>query len=303
MFRNPLSLKLIHLHLSGLSWKSIETILAFDPNLEAIYSLRPIELVKFLRIKENIAQNIYTSLKYMEPNSILERYRKENVHVITILDHGYPEILKNIYQPPWILYCKGDVSLLKEKWKLAIVGSRKPSSYGIEVTKWLVKELAEHNIIVVSGFAKGIDTIAHEGTIQSGGKTIGVLGGGFYHLYPKENTDLALFMENEHLLISEYPPYVPPKKIHFPERNRIISGLTLGTVVVEAKGKSGSLITANFALEQGREVFAIPGPITSEYSIGTNQLIQQGAKLVMKVEDIFEELKAYCYKPDIHKKL
>src|SRR5690606_60218 len=126
-----------------------------------------------------------------------------------------------------------------------------------------------------------------------GGKTIGVLGGGFFHLYPKENEALARIMENEHLLLSEYPPEVPPKKYHFPERNRIISGLTVGTVVVEAKEKSGSLITSNFALEEGREVFAIPGPITSDHSKGTNQLIQQGAKLVMKVEDILEEISAY----------
>ena len=191
------------------------------------------------------------------------------------------------------MYCKGDLSLLKENLKIAVVGSREPTSYGVEVTKWLVKKLAENKIIVVSGFAKGIDTKAHEGTIHAGGKTIGVLGGGFFHLYPKENEALARIMENEHLLLSEYPPEVPPKKYHFPERNRIISGLTVGTVVVEAKEKSGSLITSNFALEEGREVFAIPGPITSDHSKGTNQLIQQGAKLVMKVEDILEEISAY----------
>src|SRR5690606_30341646 len=198
-----------------------------------------------------------SSLKEIEPNSILEKYSKQNIQVITILDNGYPELLKNIYQPPWVLYCKGDLSLLKENLKIAVVGSREPTSYGVEVTKWLVKKLAENKIIVVSGFAKGIDTKAHEGTIHAGGKTIGVLGGGFFHLYPKENEALARIMENEHLLLSEYPPKVPPKKYHFPERNRIISGLTVGTVVVEAKEKSGSLITSNFALEEGREVFAI----------------------------------------------
>jgi len=276
-----------------MGWKSIKNLLNFDPRLEEVYSLHQSELAEILQLNKYNAKKIYSSLKEIEPNSILEKYSKQNIQVITILDNGYPELLKNIYQPPWVLYCKGDLSLLKENLKIAVVGSREPTSYGVEVTKWLVKKLAENKIIVVSGFAKGIDTKAHEGTIHAGGKTIGVLGGGFFHLYPKENEALARIMENEHLLLSEYPPEVPPKKYHFPERNRIISGLTVGTVVVEAKEKSGSLITSNFALEEGREVFAIPGPITSDHSKGTNQLIQQGAKLVMKVEDILEEISAY----------
>lgn len=293
MLRNPLALRLIHLHVSGMGWKSIKNLLNFDPRLEEVYSLHQSELAEILQLNKYNAKKIYSSLKEIEPNSILEKYSKQNIQVITILDNGYPELLKNIYQPPWVLYCKGNLSLLKENLKIAVVGSREPTSYGVEVTKWLVKKLAENKIIVVSGFAKGIDTKAHEGTIHAGGKTIGVLGGGFFHLYPKENEALARIMENEHLLLSEYPPEVPPKKYHFPERNRIISGLTVGTVVVEAKEKSGSLITSNFALEEGREVFAIPGPITSDHSKGTNQLIQQGAKLVMKVEDILEEISAY----------
>src|SRR5690606_6644757 len=190
VLRNPLALRLIHLHVSGMGWKSIKNLLNFDPRLEEVYSLHQSELAEILQLNKYNAKKIYSSLKEIEPNSILEKYSKQNIQVITILDNGYPELLKNIYQPPWVLYCKGDLSLLKENLKIAVVGSREPTSYGVEVTKWLVKKLAENKIIVVSGFAKGIDTKAHEGTIHAGGKTIGVLGGGFFHLYPKENEAL-----------------------------------------------------------------------------------------------------------------
>lgn len=219
-------------------------------------------------------------------------YNKKGIQIITFLDKEYPILLKNIYMPPPVLYCIGDLTLLQMK-TISVVGTRLPSSYGVQATKLIVRDLVENNFAIVSGLAKGIDYLAHVQAIRSNGKTIAVLGSGFEHIYPKEHFALAEDIKKNHLLLSEYPPEVRPNKSYFPARNRIISGLSYGTLVVEAKEKSGSLITAQLALNEGREVFSIPGSIFSTTSKGTNLLIQDGAKLVMSSSDILTELQFY----------
>lgn len=203
----------------------------------------------------------------------------------------YPKQLREIYNPPKRIYAIGNIEILN-KVGIAIVGSRKATEYGKKVAFRLSKDLSERDIVIISGLAKGIDSHAHIGSLNvQNGKTIAVLGSGIKVIYPKENIELARqIVRKGGCIISEYPPDDTPNKSNFPERNRIISGLSKGVVIVEASEKSGALITADFALEQGREVFAVPGNIYSTTSVGTNKLIQQGAKLVMCVEDILSEI-------------
>ena len=203
----------------------------------------------------------------------------------------YPKQLREIYNPPKRIYAIGNIEILN-KVGIAIVGSRKATEYGKKVAFRLSKDLSERDIVIISGLAKGIDSYAHIGSLNvQNGKTIAVLGSGIKVIYPKENIELARqIVRKGGCIISEYPPDDTPNKSNFPERNRIISGLSKGVVIVEASEKSGALITADFALEQGREVFAVPGNIYSTTSVGTNKLIQQGAKLVMCVEDILSEI-------------
>lgn len=203
----------------------------------------------------------------------------------------YPKQLREIYNPPKRIYAIGNIEILN-KVGIAIVGSRKATEYGKKVAFRLSKDLSERDIVTISGLAKGIDSYAHIGSLNvQNGKTIAVLGSGIKVIYPKENIELARqIVRKGGCIISEYPPDDTPNKSNFPERNRIISGLSKGVVIVEASEKSGALITADFALEQGREVFAVPGNIYSKTSVGTNKLIQQGAKLVTTYEDILDEI-------------
>ena len=208
--------------------------------------------------------------------------------MVSILDQSYPEYLKHIYNPPALLFYQGDLTLLNQKL-LAIVGSRLTSSYGEKALTILLPELITNGITTVSGLAKGIDRLVHEKTIELGGRTIAIIGTGLDQFYPFENEKLQKEIAKNHLLISEYPLGTKPLKQHFPMRNRIIAGLSLGTLVIEAKYRSGSLITANIALQEGREVFAVPGNITNPYSEGTNDLILHGAKCVLTADHILEE--------------
>ena len=210
------------------------------------------------------------------------------IEEIFIENKEYPEQLRNIYDPPLKLYVLGNKQILNQKG-IAIVGTRKATEYGKKVAFQFAKELCKKGINIISGLALGIDTYAHMGALQPEctGKTIAVLGSGLDEIYPKENIDLAKqIIKSGGCIISEYSIGTKPEKLNFPQRNRIISGLSEGVLVVEAGEKSGSLITADFALEQGREVFAVPGNISSNVSIGTNNLIKQGAKLVTCCEEI-----------------
>ena len=214
---------------------------------------------------------------------------KHNVDIISIQDKQYPEILKNIYDPPLSLYIRGSKEILNSN-SIAIVGCRECSKYGENVAQELAYNISKEKINIVSGLAKGIDAIAHTGSILAGGKTIAVLGNGLDTIYPLENTHLAKkILETGGAIISEYPLGEKPQRQNFPERNRIVSGMSKGIIVVEAQEKSGTLITVDFALEQGRDVFVVPGNINSPNSVGTNELIKQGAKLITNYKDVLEE--------------
>lgn len=211
------------------------------------------------------------------------------IKVITIEDKRYPKLLKEIDSPPLILYVKGEESLFNQH-SLAVVGTRRPTEYGREAVKQLVDQLTD-KLIIVSGLARGIDSAAHWQCLKNKGKTIAVLGHGLERIYPLENQRLAdAIVSGGGALVTEYPLNYPLDKTNFPLRNRIIAGLTLGTLVIEGGERSGTKITANFAVDYGREVFCVPGPINSDLSLGPAELIQNGAKLVTKVEDIWEEL-------------
>jgi DNA processing protein len=220
----------------------------------------------------------------------LERIERLGINVITIHDaECYPAPLKMIPDPPPYLYVRGELRL-EDHWAVAIVGSRLPSTYGLKITNRLARNLTHRGVTIVSGMARGIDSEAHRGALSGGGRTIAVLGSGVNVVYPPENRKLYEQISERGAVVSEYPLDTEPEAGHFPDRNRIISGMCLGVTIVEAAPKSGSLITARLALEQGREVFAVPGSVDSIRSRGTHDLIRQGAHLVESAEDIWEEL-------------
>lgn len=222
-------------------------------------------------------------------NDLYWESQSDKRRIITIIDDSYPELLKQISSPPLVLYTVGNFSCISAQ-SIALVGSRKPSVIGLQNAYNFAFELAKTPVTIVSGLALGIDTRAHEGAIAAGGRTIAVMGTGIDKIYPHRNLALAEIICENGLLISEFPLQMPPKAGHFPRRNRIISGLTLATLVVEAAVKSGSLITAKFALEQNRDVLAIPGSIQNQQARGCHQLLQQGAKLITSSADVLEEL-------------
>ena len=249
----------------------------------------PKEFLEIPGIGKKISEKIITYKAKIEPYREIEKATKQGVNIVTLFDKDYPEQLKQIYDPPPVLYIKGQKSILNNK-AIAIVGSRKASTYGRRVAVNFAKELALMDINVVSGMARGIDSFAHKGAIEAGGPTTAIFGCGIDIVYPPENVTLMQKIVECGCVISSFPLGTAPLSANFPARNRIISGLSLGTLVVEAAERSGSLITADFSLEQGREVFAIPGNIFSPYSRGTHKLIKQGAKLVENIDDILNEL-------------
>lgn len=229
---------------------------------------------------------------------IIDICQKKRIRILSLSHDEYPEMLKYIQDPPLLLYARGNIPFCNF---LAVVGSRKASGYGIETAVKISSEISLSGLTVVSGMARGIDTAAHCGALNTENKTVAVLGCGVDTPYPPENRALMERIVSSGAVISEYPPGTPPAAFHFPSRNRIISGMALGTLVVEAGLKSGSLITANCSLEQGREVFAIPGNISNYNSMGTNKLIKDGAKIVMSIDDILDEL-SFGYSPITKKK-
>jgi DNA processing protein len=239
-------------------------------------------------IGEHLAELI-TSLQRQEYlDGLIRSIETNNIEYVTIKSTGYPHNLKNIYDPPPVLYYKGKLS--QEGYNtIAIVGSRHTTAYGRRVAIELSQQLSMNKFVIVSGMARGIDTLAHKGVLDVDGVTIAVLGSGLDIIYPPENSGLAKAITEKGALVSEYCPGTEPSGGNFPARNRIISGLSDGVLVIEAGKRSGSLITCDFALEQGREIFAVPGPITSSLSKGTNNLIREGARLVQDIDDILEE--------------
>jgi len=262
------------------------------------------ELRKVAGIDQKIADNIRTFNGKIFAKQQLRLLDKTGSRLVTFWDDDYPKQLKEIYDPPAFLFVKGDFAA-EDRYSIAIVGTRVPSNYGKRIAEKLTAELSRKGLTIVSGLAYGVDTLAHHHALQNGSRTIAVLGSGVDVIYPNENRALAKKIVSNGVLVSEFPLGTGPDRTNFPRRNRIICGLSLGIVVIEAGIKSGALITASMALEQNREVFAVPGNIDSAKSLGTNELIKQGAKVVTSVEDIFDELQpqlAPMFKKDAPKR-
>jgi DNA processing protein len=256
---------------------------------ERIFSAGVGDLLSVNGMSREKAGNIKGFQLWDRVDTYLKVIEKRGIRVAGCDDPAYPEVLKEIDGAPVVLYMKG-CYLPEDRFGIAVVGSRKHSPYGEVVARKLPAELASAGFTIVSGMARGVDTLAHVSALACGGRTIAVLGSGLDISYPAENSRLMEKIPESGCVISEFPPGTPPNKENFPRRNRLISGLSLGVLVIEATVESGSLITAEYAIEQNREVFAVPGNITSSNSEGTNRLIRQGAKMVLASDDIIEEL-------------
>lgn len=255
-----------------------------------VFHARRTEL-ESLRVRPETIESIISREMHNKAETELERVKQLGGDILILDDGSYPAMLREIADPPITLYVRGDWQACLDQPCVAVIGSRLCSTYGENASEMLARDLATRGICIVSGLARGIDTAAHRGAIRSGGRTIAVLGTGIDNVYPKENAKLvAEILTNGGAVVSQFPLGTPPLKDNFPYRNRIISGLSLGVLIIEASERSGSLITARLAMEQNREVMAVPGNITSRNSFGTNYLIKSGAKLVQQWQDVVAEL-------------
>ncbi len=261
---------------------------AFDGDLQAAWTA-PFESLRQTGLSPKILENIIKVRGEIDLEKIWDRAASAGIKVLTWLDDIYPRLLREIYQPPPVLYIRGEL-LAEDETSVAVVGTRRITAYGRQVTEELASALARNQVTVVSGLARGTDAAAHQAALRAGGRTIAVLGSGVDRIYPPEHRRLADEISESGAVISDYPPGTPPESANFPPRNRIISGLSLATVVVEAGETSGALITATFAAEQGREVLAVPGLITAPSSKGTNRLINNGARPMLSPSDVLEAI-------------
>ncbi|AQU79827.1 MULTISPECIES: DNA-processing protein DprA [Planococcus] len=264
-------------------------LLADDPDLSALEQKSPNELMSLLNIKLEQAIKLKASYRQSLTYPLREAYDKYKILPMSYQHPFYPESLFELIDPPAVIYAKGDLTLLANPQKIAIIGSRKATSYSQKALHTIIPPLVENNFIIVSGLARGADAMAHQKTIDLGGRTIAVTGSGFLHPYPKENNALNDIIEEKQLVLTEYPPYMKPLKWNFPMRNRIISGLSKGIVVTEALVKSGTLSTIEHALDHGKDIFAVPGDIGSLLSEGPHKLILEGAKPVWNGWQVLEE--------------
>ena len=285
----------------GLGPVKIKHLLSHFDSPETIFNKPSSELRKTGLFSEESIKQIRDPDLLRQAEEQLSLAQAHNIRIFTLQDSDYPQILREIFAPPPVLYAKGQFDVFS-KHSIAVVGMRQPGTYGRNATPHIVEGLAKNNIAVISGLALGIDSIAHKACLEHGGKTVAVLGSGVDKLYPAANRNLAAQIEAGGAIISEFPLGTSPLSYNFPRRNRIISGLSAGVLVVEAGKKSGSLITAHYALQQGRDVFAVPGSIFSDKSEGTLNLIRNGAIPVQSAQDILDsiELVAHsCSKPEI----
>ena len=281
---------LIHLNLiPGIGNHTIRRLLAAFGSAEKSLAATSEELAQINGLTPDVRQQLINGKSRAPLAQELELIEQHQCRIVTVNDESYPPLLKQIDDPPVLLYITGEFPI-QDTPSIAIVGSRSPTEYGKTISQQLSHQLAERGITVVSGFARGIDTCVHRGALEAGGHTVAVFGCGLSIIYPETNRSLAAEIIESGALISEFPMTMPPRGNNFPRRNRVISGLTLGTLVVEASERSGSLITARHAAEQGREVFAIPGQIFSNMSRGTHSLINQGATLINSVNDLLDAL-------------
>lgn len=273
--------------IEGLGPIKIKQLLDIYKTPERIWKLSKEELIRTKGIGEKIANKIIDITYRKDLEQYVNYMKKYHIGIITILDNDYPKKLKQIYDAPMILYYKGNKELLNHSHIIGMIGCRECSKYGKQVALSFSYELAKQGICIISGMAKGIDSYSHKGCINAKGKTIAILGNGLDQIYPKENHILYNeILQTGGLILSEYVIGTKPNRLNFPARNRIISALSDGIIVVEAREKSGTLNTVDFALDQGKDVFVIPGNITNSNSIGTNELIKQGAKCITDIKDI-----------------
>ncbi len=267
----------------------LRRLLNHFPTMAGAWTASPGELLA-AGLEDWVVTQVLEARRSIDPDKEYAKLQREKISLLTIRDEHYPKLLREVPQSPALLYIKGEL-LPQDEMAVAVVGTRKCSPYGRQVAQDLVGQLARANITIVSGLALGLDALAHRAALDVAGRTIAVLAAGLDAIYPAVNRTIAeKILEGHGALISELPLGTPPLKHHFPMRNRIISGLALGTVVIEAAEDSGALITARHALEQNRQVFAVPGSIYNPVSVGPNNLLKMGAKPVTSVKDILEDL-------------
>lgn len=272
----------------GIGAVRLGNLLEFFGNPEIAWNA-PASALREAGLGPKVIENFLQVRKSVSLESVWERIQSQGITVLTWDDEGYPRRLKEIQQTPPVLYVRGEI-IPDDDWAVAIVGTRRVTPYGRQVAEELGAMLGRSGLTIVSGLARGVDAIAHRACLDAGGRTLAVLGCGVDRIYPPEHHRLAARVIENGALISDYAPGTPPEGVNFPPRNRIIAGLSLATVVVEAGKRSGALITANFAVEQGRDVFAVPGGINAPQSAGTNRLIQQGAHPLLDHRDVLDVL-------------
>ncbi len=272
----------------GIGAVRLRALLSYFGSLEEAWNATPAQWQE-AGLSPRLAEAIARVRATVNLDRLWEQIEQQGITVLTWEDEAYPTHLKQIEQPPPLLYLRGHLTL-DDQFAVAIVGTRRITPYGRQVTEELASSLAMHGVTVVSGLARGVDAVAHAAALKAGGRTLAVLGSGVDKIYPPEHLSLAEKIMAQGALISDYPPSTPPEAVNFPPRNRIISGLSMAVVVVEAGETSGALITAAFAAEQGREVFAVPGSIYAPQSKGTNKLIQNGAHPLLSPQDLIQTL-------------
>ncbi|HSL28915.1 MAG TPA: DNA-processing protein DprA [Anaerolineales bacterium] len=274
--------------IKGIGAVRMQALIEHFGDLAEAWQAAPIELAR-AGLSLKLIERIVQARQNVDLEKVWGKIEAQGIKILTWEDETYPQRLKEIEQPPPVLYLRGEY-LPEDLFAVAVVGTRRVTAYGRQITEELAAFLAANGITVISGLARGVDAIAHQTSLKAGGRTIGVLGSGVDKIYPPEHRALAEKMIEHGAIISDYPPGTPPEASNFPPRNRIVSGLSLAVVVVEAGETSGALITAEFAAEQGREVFAVPGSILAPQSKGTNKLIQNGALPLLSVNDLMQAL-------------
>ena len=272
----------------GIDAVRLKALLEFFGDAKSAWDATPAEL-REAGLSKKIIERFMDVRNKVDLGALWDNIAKKNIRVMTWNDADYPARLREIAQPPPILYLRGNF-IKEDAWAVAIVGTRRVTSYGRQVTEEVASFLAQNGVTIVSGLARGVDGIAHQAALKEGGRTLAILGSGLNRIYPPEHRTLAEQIEKAGAIISDYAPDTPPEGSNFPPRNRIISGLSMATIIIEAAQTSGALITANFALEQGREIFALPGNIFAPQSKGPNKLIQRGAHPLLQPRDILEVL-------------
>lgn len=275
-------------HVKGIGPVRFQTLINHFGDAQSVWEASPSE-IRTLKIPEKVIKTFLKIRASIDIQQLLSEYQSKNITILTWDDDDYPQRLRNISSSPPVLYLQGDLRS-EDRWAVGVVGTRKVTQYGARVAEEICSTLARQGITIISGMARGVDTIAHRAALDVGGRTLAILGCGVDRIYPSENHALAHEIVKNGAMISDYAPGTPPDGSNFPPRNRIISGLSIATIIIEAGEKSGALITARYAVEQGKDVFAVPGQIFAPLNKGTNRLIQNGAHPLLRAQDVLDIL-------------